>query len=69
MQVYYYAWVQIKNSFYFSCTGGCSIPIFCVLGSILKKQKIAIISNLVRGNNLNNLLFCNSTKVYIILTL
>lgn len=38
--------------------------ILCILGSLLIDQKIAIISNLVRGSNLQHIIFSQSTKVY-----
>ena len=42
--------------------------ILCMLGSVVKDKKIAIISNLVRGFNLHELIFCSSTKVYLVST-
>lgn len=41
--------------------------ILCILGSVMKENKIAIISNLVRGSNLEELIFKSSTKVAIII--
>ena len=38
--------------------------IFGILGSVIKESKIAIISNLVKGCNLEQLIFNGSTKVH-----
>ena len=57
---------SVQSLFYMCCPcRAIQHPnILCVLGSVMMERKIAIITNMVRGSNLHELIFNSSTKVF-----